>query len=92
VDTLCRVYADIMGEKREDVQGLITFVKDRPGHDRRYAIDSSRIREELGLNHSIGFESGIKKTVWWYLQHIEWVNTVRSGEYRRWIDKNYEQR
>jgi dTDP-glucose 4,6-dehydratase len=92
VNTLCRVYADVTGEDINTVQQLITYVKDRPGHDRRYAIDSSRIRKELGWDHSIGFEEGLKRTVRWYLENREWVDTVRSGEYRRWIERNYAKR
>jgi dTDP-glucose 4,6-dehydratase len=92
VRTLCEVYAGVTGEPLENVASLITFVKDRPGHDRRYAIDSSKIRSELGWNHSIVFREGLKATVRWYLEHIEWVDAVRSGEYLSWIERNYEKR
>ncbi len=68
---------------------LITFVKDRPGHDRRYAIDFSKIRRELGWQPRESFESGLKKTIRWYLEHREWVNRVRSGEYLEWIRAHY---
>ena len=67
----------------------ITFVKDRPGHDRRYAIDASKIERELGWKPKETFETGIRKTVQWYLDHPEWVEGVVSGNYRQWIDLQY---
>jgi dTDP-glucose 4,6-dehydratase len=71
---------------------LITFVTDRPGHDRRYAIDASKIRAELGWKPRETFESGLARTVRWYLDNAQWVAQVRSGEYRKWIETNYAQR
>ncbi len=68
---------------------LITFVKDRPGHDWRYAIDFSKLRRELGWTPSESFQSGIEKTIRWYLEHREWVERVRSGEYQKWIREHY---
>jgi len=68
---------------------LITFVKDRPGHDRRYAIDSSKIEQELGWNPKESIESGLRKTIGWYLSHAEWVHTVKTGAYRDWVAKHY---
>ena len=70
-------------------RGLVTYVTDRPGHDRRYAIDARKIRSELGWAPRETFESGIARTVRWYLDHAGWVAEVRSGEYRHWIEKNY---
>ncbi len=73
-------------------RSLITHVKDRLGHDRRYAVDSSRIEQELGWRQAETFESGFEKTVGWYLSNTAWVERVRSGAYRDWIAQNYEQR
>jgi dTDP-glucose 4,6-dehydratase len=70
-------------------QKLISFVKDRPGHDRRYAIDARKIEREFGWKPRESFESGIRKTVQWYLQNEEWVNGVTSGSYRKWIATQY---
>jgi dTDP-glucose 4,6-dehydratase len=71
---------------------LITFVKDRPGHDRRYAIDSRKIERELGWTPRESFETGLARTVDWYLANGEWVRAVQSGEYQRWIERNYASR
>jgi dTDP-glucose 4,6-dehydratase len=69
---------------------LITFVKDRPGHDRRYAIDSTKLKRELGWSPEESLETGIHKTIKWYLDNQEWVSRVRSGEYRSWIMEHYD--
>ena len=71
---------------------LVKFVTDRPGHDRRYAIDARKIGGELGWSPRETFESGLARTVKWYLDHPEWVAQVKSGEYRQWLDKNYAKR
>ena len=71
---------------------LISYVQDRPGHDRRYAIDARKIADELGWKPAEGFESGLRKTVRWYLEQGEWVDGVRTGAYRDWIAKNYAER
>ena len=70
----------------------ITFVKDRPGHDRRYAIDARKLERELGWKPAETFETGIRKTVEWYLAHPEWVANVTSGAYRSWIGQHYQER
>lgn len=71
---------------------LIQYVTDRPGHDQRYAIDSSKLETELGWKQEETFESGLRKTVRWYLDNQEWVRGVTSGEYRKWLDINYSER
>jgi dTDP-glucose 4,6-dehydratase len=71
---------------------LITFVTDRLGHDRRYAIDASKIESELGWRPAENFEGGLRRTVAWYLENAAWVNGVRTGAYRDWIRKNYQER
>jgi len=79
-------------ESGESRRRLITFVEDRPGHDRRYAINAKKIARELGWKPAERFESGLGKTVRWYLDHGDWVNSVRTGAYRDWIKKNYAAR
>jgi dTDP-glucose 4,6-dehydratase len=67
----------------------IAFVKDRPGHDRRYAVNAEKIRRELGWEPAETFETGIEKTVRWYLAHPDWVENVTSGAYRNWVETQY---
>jgi dTDP-glucose 4,6-dehydratase len=71
---------------------LITYVKDRPGHDQRYAINAEKIRRELGWEPQERFEKGLRKTVEWYLTHDDWIQNVVSGDYRKWVDLNYAAR
>jgi dTDP-glucose 4,6-dehydratase len=89
---LCRTVAHRTGRNVRDFERLITFVKDRPGHDRRYAIDCSKIERELGWKPLISFEEGLDLTVRWYLENAAWVEHVRSGAYREWIAENYGER
>jgi dTDP-glucose 4,6-dehydratase len=92
---IVRTVCALLDELRPDPAGpharLITFVKDRPGHDRRYAIDARKIERELGWRPAETFETGIRKTVRWYLDHADWVARVQSGAYREWVDRHYRQ-
>jgi len=93
VNTVCALLDEL--RPREDGQsyaGQITYVTDRPGHDRRYAIDAGKIERELGWKPAETFETGIRKTVQWYLSNQEWVANVRSGSYREWLETNYAAR
>ncbi len=87
---------DLLDEMKADVEGpyarLISHVPDRPGHDRRYAIDAGKIQRELGWRPAETFESGLRKTVRWYLDNGSWVERVQNGAYRDWVATNYEQR
>jgi len=91
VHTLCDLL-DELKPSSQSYRAQIKFVTDRPGHDRRYAIDARKIERELGWKPAETFESGMRKTVQWYLDHQEWVSKVQSGEYQQWMTKNYEQR
>jgi len=86
----------LLDEMRPDAAGsysrLITFVADRPGHDRRYAIDARKLERELGWKPAETFQTGIRKTVRWYLDHPQWVTHVQSGAYRDWVATNYAER
>jgi dTDP-glucose 4,6-dehydratase len=88
VKEMCAVLSDL--RPGPDYGALVEFVVDRPGHDRRYAIDIRKIREELGWSPTESFSSGLHKTVRWYLDNPEWVRAVTSGSYRDWIDLNYK--
>ncbi|MGA7109709.1 MAG: dTDP-glucose 4,6-dehydratase [Terracidiphilus sp.] len=93
VTTIC----DLVDELRPDPaigsrRKLLTFVADRPGHDRRYAIDATKIERELGWRPAEEFEGGLRKTVAWYLQNSAWVENVRTGSYKDWIRRNYDER
>jgi len=93
VDTLCDIL-DQLAPKSDaaSYRGQIHYVTDRPGHDRRYAIDASKIERELGWKPVETFESGIRKTVQWYLDNQQWVAEVQSGAYQNWLERNYGQR
>jgi dTDP-glucose 4,6-dehydratase len=90
VNTVCSLLDELSPRAdRKPYAGQITYVKDRPGHDRRYAIDANKIHKELGWKPAETFETGIRKTVQWYLDNAAWVSAVQSGDYRNWIGKQY---
>lgn len=92
VKTVCALLDALSPDPAGSYSRLITYVKDRPGHDRRYAIDARKIESELGWRPAETFETGIRKTVEWYLANGDWVARVQSGAYREWLEKNYEAR
>ena len=81
-----------VGKSAAEVEKTIVHVKDRPGHDARYAIDCTKIKKELGWERKMTFEQGLSMTVKWYLTHPDWVNHILSGEYKNWISRNYSDR
>ncbi|MDR3273463.1 MAG: dTDP-glucose 4,6-dehydratase [Flavobacteriaceae bacterium] len=89
VKLLCRLMDKKLGGSEGDSEKLITFVKDRPGHDLRYAIDATKINKELGWKPSVTFEEGLAKTIDWYLENQEWLKNVTSGEYQKYYEKQY---
>ena len=92
VQTICTLLDELRPAAAGPCARLITYVTDRPGHDRRYAIDARKIERELGWRPAETFHSGIRKTVQWYLEHADWVAEVQSGSYRDWVAANYGQR
>ena len=89
VNKLCEIMDDLLGREKGASAKLITYVKDRPGHDRRYAIDASKIKRELGWEPTIEFEEGFRMTAEWYLNNEEWLNNVTSGNYAKYYEKQY---
>jgi dTDP-glucose 4,6-dehydratase len=89
VKLLCEIMDDKLGRPEGSSEKLITFVKDRPGHDLRYAIDASKIEKELGWRPSVTFEEGLEKTVDWFLSNEDWLNNVTSGSYKDYYQKQY---
>jgi dTDP-glucose 4,6-dehydratase len=89
VRTLCRTMDGKLGRAEGESEQLISFVKDRPGHDHRYAIDASKLTTELGWQPSVTFEQGIEKTVDWYLNNAEWLDHVTSGAYQQYYENTY---
>ena len=92
LDKLIELTVQEAGLDIEKIRSTIVHVKDRPGHDARYAIDCSKIKKELGWERKMTFEQGLLMTVKWYLNHAEWIEHIQSGEYLKWIDKNYSER
>ncbi|PSJ48370.1 dTDP-glucose 4,6-dehydratase [Zobellella taiwanensis] len=89
VHAICRLLDELAPSRFSPYASLITHVTDRPGHDLRYAIDAGKIERELGWKPQETFESGLRKTVLWYLANQEWVNNVKSGAYRQWLEQHY---
>jgi len=79
-------------EHKDYYKKLITYVKDRPGHDRRYAINCDKLKNELGWKQSVTFAQGLQKTVRWYLDNRLWIENIKSGEYLKWMELNYTER
>ena len=92
IRTMCRVMDKKLGRREGESEKLITFVKDRAGHDLRYAIDATKLKNELGWEPSLQFEEGIEKTIDWYLENKEWLNNVTSGDYQKYYEEQYIQR
>jgi len=92
VHTVCAILDEIAPRSEGGYADLIQFVADRPGHDRRYAIDASKIKNELGWTPKENFDTGIRKTVHWYLDNMSWVETITKTEYKSWIKTNYVKR
>ncbi|EHP40121.1 dTDP-glucose 4,6-dehydratase [Cupriavidus basilensis OR16] len=90
VHTLCDLLDELRPKAAGSYRDQITFVKDRPGHDKRYAIDARKLERELGWKPAESFESGLRKTVQWYLENQPWVQNVMSGAYRNWVAKQYD--
>ncbi len=92
IKVMIRTVDRILGNPEGHSLGLITYVTDRPGHDARYAIDSTKLQKELGWEPSLQFEEGIEKTVRWYLDHQEWMDNVTSGDYMKYYEEMYKER
>jgi dTDP-glucose 4,6-dehydratase len=92
VHCICELIDALMPLAGGSYRSLISFVTDRPGHDRRYAIDAGKIEQELGWKPGETFETGIRKTVQWYLDNTVWVSNVRSGAYLNWLERNNKER
>lgn len=92
LNTVIELTSKEIGKDANDVKKTITYVKDRPGHDRRYAIDCTKAKAELGWERKMTFNEGLLATIKWYLSNPKWIENIKSGAYKEWIDKNYESR
>jgi len=89
IKILCKQMDIALGNEAGTAEGLITYVKDRPGHDKRYAIDANKLKNELGWEPSLQFEEGLEKTIAWYLSNEEWMDNITSGDYQKYYDQQY---
>ena len=89
IKVLCKQMDVALGNPEGTAEGLITYVKDRPGHDKRYAIDANKLKNELGWEPSLQFEEGLAKTIAWYLDNQQWMDNVTSGDYQKYYDQQY---
>ena len=89
IKVLCKQMDEILENDEGTSEQLITYVNDRPGHDKRYAIDASKLKNELGWEPSLQFEEGLRKTIWWYMNNKEWVDNVTSGNYKKYYSEQY---
>ena len=92
LNILCEKVAEANNKPNDFYKKLITYVKDRAGHDRRYDINCDKIKNELRWKKTVDFEEGLERTVKWYLSNQDWINNIKSGEYKKWINKNYNKR
>ncbi|MEO1655431.1 MAG: GDP-mannose 4,6-dehydratase, partial [Bacteroidota bacterium] len=92
VHLLCEVMDELLGREPGSAKELITFVTDRPGHDRRYAIDATKIKEKLGWEPTMKMDEGLRKTASWYLENKAWMDNITSGSYQQYYEKQYGSR
>lgn len=92
IHEIINIISEVQGTDKKELENLITYVKDRPGHDFRYAIDCSKIKQEIGWTPTHTFGVGLRKTIQWYMDNMAWVQDVQSGAYRQWMEANYADR
>ena len=92
VNFLCEQMAEKLNKEKDYFKKLIEFVKDRPGHDQRYAINCDKIKSELGWKQTVDFEEGLSNTIDWYLKNDKWIEKILNKEYLNWIEENYRER
>ena len=89
IKVMCKQMDEILENEGGTSEQLIAYVKDRPGHDKRYAIDATKLKNELGWEPSLQFEEGLKKTIQWYMNNKEWIDNVTSGDYKKYYSEQY---